>query len=252
MKIIVCMGRGGSGKTSFIALMTKYFIEKEELPLLLVDIDPDQNLGEIVGVDLVKEKKKTISELLIETFLDEGGTTIGIPPSERIEGKIWEKGLYEGEFFDFMAVGPKWIEGCYCLPNAALKRALKRLRKIYKYVLIDSPAGLEHLNRKITSEVDDIFDIIDPSKKSFEHVERAYKIAKEIGVEFKNFYIVGGYRFHENLKSRITNKKFDFLGKIPYDKDIENYGLLGKSLLELSNTSPAYISIKKIMKKAKY
>ena len=85
MKTIVCMGRGGSGKTSFVALMTKYFIEIEELPLLLVDIDPDQNLGEIVGVDLVKEKKKTISELLVETFLEEGGTIIGIPPSERIE-----------------------------------------------------------------------------------------------------------------------------------------------------------------------
>jgi CO dehydrogenase maturation factor len=252
MKTIVCMGRGGSGKTSFVALMTKYFIEKEELPLLLVDIDPDQNLGEIVGVDLEKEKKKTISELLVETFLEQGGTTVGIPPSERIEGKIWEKGLYEGEFFDFMAVGPKWIEGCYCLPNAALKRALGRLKKIYRYVLIDSPAGLEHLNRKITSEVEDIFDIIDPSKKSFEHVERAYKIAKEIGVEFENFYVVGGYRFPENLKSVITNKKFKFLGKIPYDKDIEDFGLLGKSLLELSNTSPAYLSIKKIMEKANY
>ena len=252
MKTIVCMGRGGSGKTSFVALMTKYFIEKEELPLLLVDIDPDQNLGEIVGVDLVKEKKKTISELLVETFLQQGGTTVGIPPSERIEGKIWEKGLYEGEFFDFMAVGPKWIEGCYCLPNTALKRALERLRKIYKYVLIDSPAGLEHLNRRITSEVEDIFDIIDPSKKSFEHIERAYKIAKEIGIEFKNFYVVGGYRFPEKLKSVVTNKKFKFLGKIPYDKDIEDYGLRGKSLLALSNTSPAYISVKKIMKEAKY
>ncbi len=252
MKTIVCMGRGGSGKTSFVALMTKYFIEIEELPLLLVDIDPDQNLGEIVGIDLIKEKKKTISELLFETFLQQGGTTIGIPPSERIEGKIWEKGLYEGEFFDFMAVGPKWIEGCYCLPNAALKRALKKMRKIYKYVLIDSPAGLEHLNRRITSEVEDIFDIIDPSKKSFEHIERAYKIAMEIGIEFKNFYVVGGYRFPEKLKSRVTNKNFKFLGKIVYDKNVENYGLLGKSLLELSNTSPAYISVKKIMKEAKY
>ena len=133
-----------------------------------------------------------------------------------------------------------------------LKKALTRLTKTYKHIIIDSPAGLEHLNRKITSEVEDIFDIIDPSKKSFEHVERAYKIAKEIGVEFENFYVVGGYRFPENLKSVITNKKFKFLGKIPYDKDIEDFGLLGKSLLELSNTSPAYLSIKKIMEKANY
>jgi len=50
------------------------------------------------------------------------------------------------------------------MPNAGLKGALESLTKTYKYVLIDSPAGLEHLNRRITSKVDDIFDIIDPSK----------------------------------------------------------------------------------------
>lgn len=71
------MGRGGSGKTSFVALMTKYFVEIGDEPLLLVDVDPDQNLGGMVGVDLKEEGKKTISELLIETFLEEGGTTVG-------------------------------------------------------------------------------------------------------------------------------------------------------------------------------
>ena len=52
MKTLVSIGRGGSGKTSFVALMAKYFIEKGDTPLLLVDVDPDQNLGETVGVAL--------------------------------------------------------------------------------------------------------------------------------------------------------------------------------------------------------
>ena len=178
MKKFVTMGRGGSGKTTFVALMTKYFIEKGETPLLLVDVDPDQNLSEMVGADLRKEGRKTVSELLIDTFLDRGGTTVGVPPSERLESKIWESGLYEGEHFDMMAIGTKFIEGCYCLPDAALKKVLEGLTKSYTYVLIDSPGGLEHLNRRIASQVDDIFDIIDPSQKSFNHVERAYKVAK--------------------------------------------------------------------------
>ena len=57
MKRLVSIGRGGSGKTTFVALMTKYLIEKSDTPLLLVDIDPDQNLGEMVGVDLKEERK---------------------------------------------------------------------------------------------------------------------------------------------------------------------------------------------------
>jgi len=253
VKRIVSMGRGGGGKTSFVALMTKYFIEVGETPVLLVDADPDQNLGEMVGVDLRGEGKETISELLIETFSEEGGTTVGVTPSERIEGRIWERGLYEGEYFDLMAVGPKWIEGCYCLPDAALKNALGRLTKTYKRVLVDSPAGLEHLNRKIASEVDDIFDIIDPSKKSFDHVKRAYRIAKEVKIKFKNFYVIGGYRFQEDLEAEVKKRTgLEYLGKIAYDKEVENYVLSGKSLLELPSTSPAHRSIKKIMEKAGY
>jgi CO dehydrogenase maturation factor len=90
MKTLVTMGRGGTGKTSFVALTAKYFIELGETPLLLVDADPDQNLGEMVGVDLKEAGKKTISELLVETFLEEeGGTTVGVPPTERIENRIW-------------------------------------------------------------------------------------------------------------------------------------------------------------------
>ena len=251
--MMVSMGRGGSGKTSFVALVTKYFIETRNYPLLLVDADPDQNLGEMVGIDLDEKGHKTISELMIETFLENGGTTVGIPPSERMEGMIWKMGLYEGEYFDLMAVGPKWIEGCYCLPDAALKGALSRLTKSYKYIVVDSPAGLEHINRKITSEVDDIFDVIDPSKKSFDHVKRAYRIAKEVKINFKNFYVVGGNRFPEipgEEVERRTNQKY--LGKIAYDKTVEEFNLSGKSLLTLPTSSPAYLSIKEIMKKAGY
>jgi len=253
VKLLVVMGRGGTGKTSFVALMTKCLIEIGATPLLLVDADPDQNLGEMVGVDLKEKGKKTISELLVETFLEEGGTTVGVPPTERIESKIWADGMYEGEYFDFIALGTKWVEGCYCLPNAALKGALESLTKNYKYVLIDSPAGLEHLNRRITSKVDDIFDILDPSKKSFDHVERAYRIAKEVKIDFKDFYVVGGFRFPEGLESRAKESlKLEFLGKISFDEKVEEHVLIGKSLLDLPSNSLAYVSVKKIMEKAGY
>ncbi len=253
MKRLVTMGRGGSGKTTFVSLMTKYFIEKGETPILLIDADPDQNLSEMLGIDLKEEGRKTVSELLVETFLEGGGTTVGVPPSKRIESKIWEVGLYEGDKFDFMAIGTKFIEGCYCLPNTALKNALLGLIKSYKYVLIDSPGGLEHLNRRIASKVDDIFDIIDPSQKSFHHVERAYKVANEVQIEFNNFYVVGGNRVPEELEEQVEQRiNLEYLGKISYDKEVENFVLYGKSLLNLPESSIAYKSVKKILQKAGY
>jgi len=253
MKTLVTVGRGGTGKSSFTSLMAKCFIEAGISPILLVDADPDQNLAEMLGVDLKEAGKSTIADLIVSTFIEKGGTTVGVPPTQRIESRIWEKGLYEGKNFDFMAVGTKWVEGCYCMPNSALKNALGSLTKNYKYVLVDSPAGLENLNRRITSEVNDIFDILDHSKKSQDHVRRAYKIAKEVDMKFENFYIVGGYRFPNELgKQAEADLKFKYLGKINADDQLDKYVLDGKNLLELSNDNQAYLSVKQILKNLGY
>ena len=253
MKTLVTVGRGGTGKSSFTALMTKCFIESGQAPLLLVDADPDQNLAEMLGIDLKEAGKSTIAELLVNTFIEQGGTTVGVPPTERIECRIWENGLFESKNFDFLAVGTKWVEGCYCMPNSALKGALESLTKNYKYVLIDSPAGLENLNRRITSKVNDIFDILDHSKKSFDHVKRAVRIVKEVDMKFDNFYLIGGYRFPPELgKQAEADLKFKFLGKIAEDEQLDEYVLNGKSLLDLPSDSKAYFSVKAIMRNLGY
>ena len=253
MKTLVTVGRGGTGKSSFTALMAKCFIEAGISPLLLVDADPDQNLGEMLGVDLKEAGKSTIADLIVSTFIEQGGTTVGIPPTQRIESRIWENGLYESKNFDFLAVGTKWVEGCYCMPNSALKGALESLTKNYKFVLVDSPAGLENLNRRITSEVNDIFDILDHSKKSQDHVKRAVKIAKEVDMKFENFYIVGGYRFPPELcKQAEVDLKFKYLGKIIADDQLDEYVLDGKSLLDLPNDNKGYLSVKEILNKLGY
>jgi len=110
------------------------------------------------------------------------------------------------------------------------------------------PSGLENLNRRITSKVDDIFDILDHSKKSQDHVRRAYKIAKEVDMEFKNFYLVGGYRFPEELGPQAeADLKFKYLGKIEADAQLDDYVLNGKSLLDLPKDNKAYLSVKKIL-----
>ncbi|MDR2203574.1 MAG: AAA family ATPase [Nitrososphaerota archaeon] len=253
MRTLVTVGRGGTGKSSFTALMAKAFVEAGKSPILLVDADPDQNLAEMVGIDLKEAGKSTIADLVVSTFIEGGGTTVGVPPAQRLESRIWENGLYEGQQFDFLGVGTKWVEGCYCMPNNALKGALENLTKNYEYVLIDSPAGLENLNRRITSSVDDIFDILDHSKKSQDHVCRAVRIINEVDVQYKNFYIIGGYRFPDELGKQAENAlKFKYLGKIATDPQLDDCVLNGESLINLPNDNPAYISVKKMLQSLNY
>jgi CO dehydrogenase maturation factor len=248
VKTIVTMGRGGTGKTSFVALMARYLIEKGETPLLLVDADPDQNLAEMVGVDLELAGKKTIAELLSETFIAQGGTMTGIAPSKRIENRLWEQGLYEGGNFDLFAVGTKWVEGCYCLPDAALKNALTQITRQYRYILIDSPGGLEHLNRKIASDVDIIFDVMGPSSKSFAHVRRAHRVIQEVGIRFDHFFVLGGYAFPSDLSDRVARETgLSYGGKIEQDPYVADHVMAGKSLLNIPSRSPAYRSVSAIL-----
>ena len=253
MKTIVIMGRGGTGKTSFVSLIADYFIKTEQTPLLLVDLDPDQSLGEMIGVDLQREGKKSIAKLIEDTFIEKGGTTIGVPPSERIEHRIWEEGMYEGEKFDFIAIGTKCVEGCYCMPDAALRDALGRLIKHYRYVIIDAPGGLEHLNRRVTVRVDDIIDVLGPSAKSFAHLERAKKIADECGIKYERFISVGGFLFPEELGKRASAiPDTRFFGTIAYDDEVSRRTIAGESIFGIRSDSPGPVSVEKILATAGY
>jgi CO dehydrogenase maturation factor len=134
-----------------------------------------------------------------------------------------------------------------------LKDIISGLEKNYDYILIDSPAGLEHLNRRVTSSVNTIFAIVDASKKSIENIKRSYKIISEVKIKFENFYVVGNYTFPEcedrEFFTDVSEGDVKYVGKIQYDDAVREYMMLGKSLLEIEKTSPAFISVAEIAKK---
>jgi CO dehydrogenase maturation factor len=252
---IAVIGRGGTGKTSFTAHLAKHFIERGETPILLVDLDPDMNLAEMVGVDLEAAGKSTISELLLDTMERESdGTDRPQPfPIEKLEARIWSEGLYEGEGFDLLTLGVKWGEGCYCTPNNAMRIALEGMLCSYRHVVIDSPAGLEQLNRRVTPEVNDIFDIIDPSSKAFDHVKRSRRLIDELSLACKRFFVVGNYRFPSGWEAEVGEKTGErYLGKIASDDALAEVVLRGESLLNLPRSSAAYLSAEAIFHKAGY
>jgi CO dehydrogenase maturation factor len=248
MKSIVSTGRGGSGKSSFIALLAKYLRPKNSL--LLIDADPDENLAEMIGVNLEEEKIKTISSVLFDIQKGKVPEEMkSLPRPDQIE-YMFHTCLYEGTEFDLFSLGTKWTDGCYCQPNNILKSIIPKLSRNYDYTLIDSPAGLEHLNRKVMSRVNEIFAIVDPSKKSFDNLKRACRIMDEIRIKYDNFYIVANYKFSQDMEEFIGKRtSLRYLGKINYDKNLEEYTFNGKSLLNLPEDSPAYVSVKKIMEK---
>jgi len=246
-KKLVSTGRGGTGKSTFVALASRFLPS----PMFLIDLDPDQSLAEMLGIDLKNEGIKTVSDVLYDVIKgrkDGSGGTMSV--HDRIDFLLNSESLYEGDRFDLFVLGTKLTEGCYCAPDAIISGAIPKVINSYQHVIIDSPAGLEHLNREVVSDIDDLFVILDPSSKSLKHIERIKDITRSIGIKYTHFYLVGNYRFTIEAQKKLEESGEIYLGKIDYDINVAEYNLSGRSLLELPDDSPACISVKEILTNA--
>ncbi len=246
-KINVVTGRGGTGKSTFTALFTKYIKAK---PLLLIDLDPDGSLAKMLGVDLEKEGKWTVADALFEV-IGKGKDTKDVP--DLLKRKIEDETvLYRDEKFDLVTLGTKLAAGCYCLPDEMIKETIRNLHKNYEMVLVDSPAGLEHLNRKVTPDINDLFVVLDPSEKSAKHIDRIKYVTKGVNITYRQFYLVGNYRFTEEIEGYLLRSGEKYLGRIGYDPLVREYNLKGESLLKIPEEAPSSLSVKRILMEAGY
>ncbi len=256
--IMLVTGRGGTGKSSFAALLSRYL----KAPLLLLDIDPDQSLGAMLGVDPEAGQAdqpgfdsplKTISDLTSriedEDAFEELG---GGPVIVKIPMLLQWYTQSHSDRFDLISLGPKWTMGDYRSANYLFEFAIPALGKDYANIVIDSPAGLEHLNRKVIARLDDLFIVIDPSRKSLVHVERVKRITREVGMSYDRLFLVGNYEFDAEAEETLAASGETYLGKMDFDPALKRCNLHGESLLELPDDSPACVSVRRIMEKAGY
>ena len=158
---IAVAGKGGSGKTSFCALLIKYLIEKGKYPILAVDADANANLNEALGLEIENE---TVSELIAKTK-DLHGIPEGMSQETYIEYRL-NASMAEGKHVDLLVMGGPEGPGCFCFPNNLLRKYLDNLTRSYKYIVMDNEAGLEHISRRTTQDVDVLFVISDNSARS--------------------------------------------------------------------------------------
>ncbi len=91
-RVIVSTGRGGTGKSTFAAMISKYLAP----PLLLIDVDPDQSLPDMLGVDLDKEGVSTISNV-VSDVKKVGGLSSRLYFDE-LEASFYTNCIYKDEF----------------------------------------------------------------------------------------------------------------------------------------------------------
>ena len=158
--------------------------------------------------------------------------------------------LAEGDRFDLIAMGRSEGAGCYCAVNHNLREVVDAISKNYAYVVIDNEAGMEHLSRRTTRDVQHLLIVTDPTQRGIVAAERIASFRKDMDIRIENAYLVLN-RLNGDipgpLMERIEQLDIPLLGTIPADEDLSAMEFSGEPLVALGDESPVYQAVKGMM-----
>ena len=189
MSKIAVAGKGGVGKTTLAALLSRIFAGRGQ-SVIAVDADPAACLGFALGLPPELQAKVTpiseMSELIEErTGAKPGsyGTYFKINP--RVDD-IPERFSVQYQGVRLLRLGTidRGGSGCIC-PESAMLKSLVTYLILHRdeQLILDMDAGLEHLGRATASAVDYFLVVVEPGKRSMETAHQIAKLAADIGIK---------------------------------------------------------------------
>ena len=256
---IALAGKGGTGKTTVAAMIVKYLINNGKSPILAIDADPSANLNMVLGVDLEYTVGGIREDMLHQVQSSQGVTGAargslagGMSKHDYLNYEI-HSSLIESDKFDLIAMGRSEGPGCYCAVNHNLREILDTLSGNYPYVVMDNEAGMEHLSRRTTQDVDHLFIISGPTQRGLSAAAGIVDLKDELEIRIKNTYFILNRvpgEIPPPLQERIDNIPVPFLGPVPADNAVMEFDFIGKPLIELEDASPVYQAVAAMMEKA--
>lgn len=250
---IAIAGKGGSGKTTIAGTLAR-LLARQGMPVVAIDGDTNPNLAQSLGVmagtseelvalpgDLLVRKEDPnadpASELRIpiEEVLERYGTRAPDGVRLLVMGKVEHAG-----------------RGCKCRAHAVARYVIADLLEYAgsgRELVVDMEAGLEHLSRGTTRNVDTLLAIAEPYYRSLETARRVCELARELGIDRVRLVAnkVRGAEESEAIRAYAERHGLDLLAEIPHDEAVLRADLQGKALLDGAGTeSPAVREIDRL------
>lgn len=253
---IALAGKGGVGKTTIAGMVVKYLVKNRPGAILAIDADPSSNLNMVLGLDLEWTvgdiREGMLSE--VQQSLLAGGAAMGTMPGgvskhDYLDYEV-RSSLAEGDNYDLIAMGRSEGPGCYCAVNHNLREVIDTISKNYRFVVIDNEAGMEHLSRRTTRDVEHLLIVSDPTQRGIVAAERIAGFRKELDIHIENAYLVINRMngtIPSALQARIDLLDIPLLGVIPPDNQLTEFEFEGRPLVELSEDSPVYRAVAGMM-----
>ena len=236
---IAVSGKGGVGKTFISSMLVKRLSEYGTV--LGIDADPDSNLPDALGVIV----SKNVGEAR-EAIIDAPARSKVASAKEDYLKLALHESVEEFPDFDLIAMGRSEGEGCYCAVNHVIRQVIDSRARGYDFTVVDCHAGLEHLSRRTTRDVDIMLIVTDATKNGMLTARRIKELSEELSIEFGAILVVVN-RVTEEVKPQ-AEQMANQLGLeislyIPYEPLVAQYDLMGKPVAEIPKESPASIAI---------
>jgi CO dehydrogenase maturation factor len=204
-EIFAFAGKGGVGKTTLCALLVRFLSETiRKGPVLAVDADPNSNLNEVLGMDAYQ----TIGDAR-ETMKTE--VPAGMTKETWMEMQVHQS-LAEGRGFDLLVMGRPEGQGCYCAANSLVKKHIDVLKENYPYVVVDNEAGMEHMSRLVTQDVNHLFVVSDGTARGILTAGRILDLVGELNLNIGHTYVI---------INRVQPGRLDEVRKLTGERKIE-------------------------------
>jgi CO dehydrogenase maturation factor len=242
---IAIAGKGGSGKTTTASLMIRELRSRGLTPILAVDADGNANLHESLGLKL----HDTVGSILAEFQSDKISIPPGLNKTSLIQLRL-NQAIVEGSGIDLISMGRGEGTGCYCYPNSVLKDFIDKLKGNYKCMVMDNEAGMEHLSRRTTENIDELLIASDYSVKGIRTAARIRELVDELKLDVKKVsFIVTRVpeTLDPHMAAELNTLHIDPIAFIPLDEGIKQFDLEQRSLLDMPDESPAVQAVKKLI-----
>ncbi|MGR3318603.1 MAG: ATP-binding protein [Candidatus Anammoxibacter sp.] len=243
---IAFSGKGGTGKSTIAALSVRYLTEELKKTVLAVDADPNSCLGMELGINV----ESTISDVREDVIKKKMDFPPGMSKEMYVDYCI-EESIIEKDGYDLLTMGRPEGPKCYCYINNLLRKYLDKAASSYPYVVIDNEAGMEHLSRRTTNDVDILFIVAEPTMAGIKTIDNIKIITDELPINIKRKAIIlnriHNGKINDKIKKKIDESGIEVVAQLPFDDEIIELSSDSKSMSFLSKENGIFKTIGKMI-----
>jgi CO dehydrogenase maturation factor len=206
--------------------------------VLAIDADPATNLSAALGLPLGETVGRVREDVTDD--IQKGRLSPTVSKQDLLDMKIREA-LVESAKIDLLAMGRPEGPGCYCAANHMLRLTIDRMAKNYAYTVVDSEAGMEHISRQTTRDVDFLLIVSDVTMRGITTAVRMRDLIKEMRTKVGRVcLVVNRVRngLPQELRKAIDEYGLELVATIPEDQNLTDLDIKGKPIVELPEDSP--------------